>query len=321
MKANHRMDAFCVVHSKAFVVSEDIDVLLQAWGEKRGFKIPDTRFFESAREEMKKRLLDFFPDVQFIKKGAIIENIGKRIPKGDASVVSLDKIYTRNARNLFEMEVTRMVGEDLEFLDNASRIAKTIEEQIEDLATLIAPENRKITLVDDVIFTGENLVSLIKKFRNAGICVSGVISGISVEAGTEKILNEFDDVSIFSVIHYKDIVDEICERDFYVGIPLSGRLVGHRKNGVVVPISPETGVPYLLPFADEQHAVSWSSVPEEHIRDWSRFCLEQSLKLWEEIEILSEKKVFCSDLERNPVSFGNEGSLVEKIRECLHGLQ
>lgn len=311
-----RFHALCVVHDteQTFVVSEDIDILLKKWAEKNNFRIPEKEFFLELRKEMKQKLLEFFPDVHFIAEEEISAYIRKSTFGKESHVVSLDKVYTSDG--FLALEATRMVGENFKDLDNASRSHVSIEEQIETIALHV---QQPVILIDDVIYSGNNLVDIIQRMKRAGIEVSSVITGISIGMGAEKILSEFNHVSIYSTIHYEKVIDEVCERDFYVGVPFSGRLLGTVVNGVPIPNDPETGVPYFRPFANIEKTISWGSIPEERVANWSRFCISQSIKLWEKIESLSGKKVPCSNVERIPISFSKDGSsFVEKLRECLH---
>lgn len=313
---NPRFHALCVVHDTehTFVVSEDIDVLLKKWAEKNNFRIPEKEFFLELRKEMKQKLLEFFPDVHFIAEEEISSYIRRSTFGKESHIVSLDKVYTSDG--FLTLEATRMVGKNFKDLDNTSRSHVSIEEQIK---TIALHAQQPVVLIDDVIYSGNNLIDIIQRMKRAGIEVSSIITGISIGMGAEKILSEFDYISIYSTVHYEKVIDEVCERDFYVGVPFSGRLLGSVVDGIPVPNDPEIGVPYFLPFANVEKTMSWGSIPEERVEDWSRFCISQSIKLWEKIETTSGKKVLCSDVKRIPISFSkDDSSFVEKLRECLH---
>jgi hypothetical protein len=113
-------------------------------------------------------------------------------------------------------------------------------------------------------------------------------------------------VEVRSVHYFDSVVDEVCERDFYPGVLLSGRTLYGSEN---------VGLPYLLPFGDP---VNWASIPEEKKYAFSEFCLNQTIKIFEEIELSSGRPVLCRDLERNIFSIPADGiRFVDALKQKL----
>jgi hypothetical protein len=138
--------------------------------------------------------------------------------------------------------------------------------------------------VDDVVFTGELIVEVIQRLSSLGIKVSLVCVGVGIAEGIHQI-NQLN-CEVRCVRRYEEVIDEICERDFYPGIPFSGRLLIGNGN---------VGVPYLLPFGDPG---KWASIPLEWQVPFSEFCIKQTVKLFEEIERCSSKIISCAELGR-----------------------
>jgi len=135
-----------------------------------------------------------------------------------------------------------------------------------------------------------------------------VVAGVTIGEGAKRLKKETK-AELWTVIYYDEVIDEICERDFYPGVPLSGRTVKGQLN---------VGAPYLLPFGKPTH---WASIPKEWEKEFSRFCLQQTIKLWEEIEEISGKVVRNCDLDRLPVGFNwDKTRFVENLRHLLFHL-
>lgn len=322
--AFHRHPFFRKSVSKPYVISEDIDVLLCDWAKRRNFSIPDHSFFREMRAEFYTSLqecLGYSNGAENIVHAVSVEELKNGMTEliGNISmpIVSVDTVYT--PREFPVIEITRMVDRRHWKLGTGSRTSTPIKDQISAL-----PESYRsspIAICDDVVFGGDSIIDLIVACEEENVTVGALILGISVRSGIDAILNKFPHVRIFSVREYGNVRDEICERDFWIGVPQSGRLVGKRENGIPVPIVPETGVPYLLPFGSPKNVTKWSTLEPIYINRWSHSCLSLSIRLWEEVGRISGREVLCSDIERIPFGFPNSAtSFVKYLRGLLHPL-
>jgi biotin operon repressor len=272
-----------------YVVSEDICVLLDDWAQRRGFTAPAENFFRELRQAMKNQLAKIFGAVEFVPAAALSDGLDALAKRHPWPVVSLDKSYFFGR---WQLEINRAVDARLNDQPDQPRFGcQSVEKQIN---VLRRAGLKVVTLVDDVIFTGQALAKLLHQLQRAGIEVETAIAGIAIKDGIRH-LNQHG-LEVEAVCVFEEVVDEICERDFYPGVPYCGRLV---TNQMV-----ETGAPYLLPFGQPQ---KWASIPLEHCAKFSRFCLEQSLELWREIERRSGRPVLCSDLSRRPLGAPLDG--------------
>lgn len=278
--------------SKPYVISEDIDILLKEWCEKREFMLPKPEFFKKLRQGLKGELEKIFGkgNVEMITVEELRKGMQKLIKKTGLPAVSMDKVYIKTNPAI---EVSRAVNKNFKDCGIVPRFgAPPLKTQIKQ----VREKFKEIVLVDDVIFSGEAISQIVLLLERAGVKVPVVVAGIAIEKGFKN-LKEKTDVEILAVRYYKAVIDEICERDFYPGVPLCGRTLANS--------SIDIGVPYLLPFAidpkGKSHLEEWASIPKEHQEEFSKFCLEQTIQLWEEIENLSQKPVRISDLERIPI--------------------
>jgi len=164
-----------------------------------------------------------------------------------------------------------------------------------------------INLLDDVIFEGKTMAIIIETFKKQGINVQTVIAGIAIKEGI--ILLEENGVSVDALLTYDQVVDEICERDFVVGSPLSGRTLNIK--GKIF------GAPYLYPFGKP---IEWASIPKNKAIEFSLFCLSQSLKMWGNAERISQSSISTKSLAKPIFRLQENKSIVQalvKVRNQL----
>lgn len=227
--------------------------------------------------------------VDFIFKGFLKKGLKKRVA-GNCPIVSLEKFFIDTP---FHLEASRAVDINLNNIGLRERTgAESIDNQVIDL---LAQGLREIVLVDDVLFSG-GVWEIIEKLLDMGIRVKKFICGISIGDGKKRL--EKQGIKVSSVVHYEEVIDEVCHRDFYAGVPYSGRTVvdGSGRN---------IGAPYFYPFGKP---VEWASIPENRAKEFSDFCLRQSIELWKHIERLYGKSISCFQIDRLPIGAPNDNT-------------
>lgn len=279
-----------------YVVSEDIKLLLQDWTEKRGFNLPKPEFFIELRDEFKSYMGQIFAGFELVPETELLEGIRERVEKSGLFPVSLDKVYFRSEPSL---DITRLVDEAGKDRGLGKRAGTP--SLLRQFRALKESGVNEVVLVDDVIFTGDLVRRTGKLLERMGVRVPMVCAGIGIVEGIEQ-LNGFGQ-EVSCVREYEEVVDEICERDFYPGVPMCGRSLQGDEN---------TGVPYILPFGNPG---KWASIPTEWQEPLSRFCIGQTIKLFEAIEEKSSRYVKCQDLERAVSGFPQADTrFVEELR-------
>ena len=183
----------------------------------------------------------------------------------DIPIVSLDRIYINpDEENIYFLDCTRVSGS----MDLISRGKEDFVEQIIRISKSIG--SREIVLADDVVFSGEALRKVISLFKVCGIEGVGIISSIAMEDSYEYFNRTLKNGIKCNYILGKNVIDQICERDFYFGVAGSGIMIngpdGMKK------------APYFKPYGNPCER---ASIPKEFERDFSKGCLERSLKLWD----------------------------------------
>jgi hypothetical protein len=167
----------------------------------------------------------------------------------------------------------------------------------------------EIVLADDVVFSGSVLGTIISKFKDNGINVIGIRTCIS----TYKSYDYFNKTLPLGLrcnyVMSNQVIDQICERDFYFGIAGSG--ISIMKNNEIFK------APYFKPYGNP---VERSSVPTiEEVR-FSLSCIRRSLELWKEIERLNGQKILISDLPERIVDTNMNDGVIDTLKKGMNSL-
>lgn len=266
-----------------YVVSADIERLLTDWAASRGFHMPEPRAVAEHRLTFIRKLEEIFPVVEFVTEYEMQSSIDTAVGRVDLTHISLDSAY-------FDSDPRLDVGRHVDIEGTSLGIshrpgAKPLNEQYDAVATeLEARGIREVALVDDVLFSG----GLIKQVRKAlaayDIRVKAVCAGIAIGGGMEEM--EKLKIDVESDLKYPEVIDEVCERDFYPGVPYCGKTVLGEPN---------MGLPYLRPHGDP---VEWAAIPEDRAAEFSHFCLHHTADLYDLIEDETGRPVTCHDVDR-----------------------
>ncbi len=295
---------------KPYVVSADSRGLLKDWAIKNRLTIPGDAYFQDMLKDLEGTLGQYFDRVDVVPEEFLRQGLNGFITTSPVPVVSLDRAYVNpNQSNLVGfLDATRTVDSGLATTGLGSRALEiSLERQIGQLAA--QQKGEAIALADDVIFEGKTMLQLVKKLQSKGVAVDAVYSGITIKEGRE--LLEQNGVRVNSLIVYDQVIDEICERDFVVGSPLSGRSVVNGK-GVI------EGAPYLYPFGKP---VEWASIPSDEAISFSLFALYQSLQLWTKTEQLSRQDISTRQVAKPVFGLPEDESMSTAIAQVMKGLK
>ncbi len=279
-----------------YVVSADIYLLLEKWTKQKNFVLPEKEFFKKLRKEFSNKMFKIFPSFELISDEEISKHIKEITFNSNIYSVSIDPIYSSYCN--FYIGLTRKVDLKGEYRGLQHRFSNnSLQKQLNQLKTYNIKE---ICLVDDVIFSGVLMEKVIKLFSHIGINVPIVCAGIGTQKGISRILDNKRIVTCRKI--YNEIIDEVCERDFYLGIPYSGRSLIGTEN---------IGLPYVIPFGKP---MEWASIPSEVQKDFSKFCINQTIILFEEIQKKSKRKISCADIERKVPGQPETGDYLEFLK-------
>lgn len=261
---------------KPYVVSADLSLVLKSWAKRNCYTLPSAEFFDQMRGEFSCFMRRIFPSFEIVPELEIRDGLRSLINQSGLHPVSLDKVYVECSSNL---EITRGVNSENKDQGLFHRTgAPLLRNQLRRLSGL-----KEVVLVDDVVYSGSLLDRVIRCLSYYGVKVPLVCAGIGISEGLRRINAERE---IWCVRAYEEVIDEICERDFFPGVPFGGRLlIGHHN----------VGVPYILPFGKPG---AWASIPMGSEVPLSKKCIELTRRLFGEIERCSNRPVSCSNLDR-----------------------
>lgn len=225
---------------------------------------------------------------------------------GVIPIVSLDKIYlNEDEENVIFLDCTRLNGSSSLVSRNNSNDFSSVDIQVETISKKLKTMGlNQIILVDDVVFSGSVLSSVIELFKNNGINVIGIRSAVATTNSFKKFNNELGLGLKCKYLLGENVIDQICERDFYFGIPQSG--ISILEDGVIYK------APYFKPFGNP---VERASIPVQYEDDFSKGCLKRSLWLWNEIEKLSGRNFYISDLPEVISNTNSDDKIVKVLKK------
>jgi len=265
---------------------------MKRWSGDSGFKIPDHQFFTSLQHRLLGYLGSIFPGIVFISLDDLSGQLKQKIDQArDTLLVSIDQIYNNTECHL---ESNRIADIDtMEIIGEAQRPGHiSLAEQVDNL-----PKGRPITIIDDGCFSGDTLFRIFTLMKEKGLDVQKIIVGILIGRAKNRFVQEYPSVALETVYEFNNVIDWVCERDFFVGPPLSGRTAGIKENNTIVPCNPGISLPYCLPFGDP---IKGASVPTNRVVEYSRFIIDLSVELWLKIGEISDKPVLSRDVPRLP---------------------
>lgn len=273
---------------KPYFVLEDVRLLLQKWSEHHSsnWVIPDNDFFTNLRREFTTQMRNIFPCFEMPGEDILCNEMKSLLSSNKHPIVSLGCAYCDSPDHI--IDITRTVTRDKSKWKEADRRPRggcSLSDQARRIASSLE-EKKKVVLVDDVIFSGDSMLSVIDIFEDEGLEVCAIYATVGIKSGLQKIQKH--KVQVQCAHEYTSVRGAVCERDFYPGVPYSGRLVLGKGN---------TGAPYLVePFGDP---VVWAKIPNySHALELSRFCKQQTVALFSEIEKLSGINITCRELPR-----------------------
>jgi hypothetical protein len=289
--------------SKPYVISADLHGLMKRWSTKSGYSLPHESFFEGIRRDLEGVLRSYYSgNVEIVSEFELRSGLEKLAEKSQYPIVSLDRAYVdqNTPKIMYFLDLTRAVDEKMKDIGLYPRPGfPSKDEQMKYVCYGQGP----ITLLDDVVFSGGGIVDLAKEFEEKGRPVKQVIVGVGISEGVKKLRDM--GIQVECVREYDDVVDEVCERDYYAGVPMSGRTVMASDGRI-------GSAPYFRPFGNPE---KWATIPVERVPEFSRFCLTQSLVLWAAVSKNSQADIPVASLPRKIFGVSEDVSIITLLKE------
>lgn len=298
------------------VFSEDIELILNGNNalnysyKDNGIIIPDKTFIKNLRMDFYKLAkLVYNTNIVIVTEQEMIDAMNNIVNeyKGRYPIVSMDQIYINcDNKDIYSLDVTRLTGSS-EMVSRSNPLDKdSVRKQVESISNTLKGQGKdKIVLLDDVIFSGSVIDYISKLFNENGINVVGAGAAISSNEAFNRFSN-LDEKIKCEYLMSDNVIDEICERDFFYGIAQSGMV--KEENGIAYK------APYFLPYGDP---VARASCPEDKKEFFSRELIKLSLRLWKEIERLSGKTIMNYELPEQILNTNLNESVVKTLKKEL----
>ncbi|HMB26285.1 MAG TPA: hypothetical protein VKP03_02620 [Patescibacteria group bacterium] len=344
---------------KDYILTGDLRVLVSRTinNGKGFFYLPDKKIFDRLTGKLRKKLerilsphgiaLSYFP-WEYVKTG-ILRHLSKA--SQDVPVISLDKVYVEQGTADIFFDTGRIVHfSEIMEQNNPffawSEIGRgpretelSIKRQLDRIVNqgrIKAMRKKRVIVVDDGTWTRKSLLAVKSLLGSAGIEVEKFIIGIEIRDETKDCQTldvPFEWVERFS---RQRVHDWVAERDFFVGVDYSGRIVGeqlfdhsHEEIGkwyFGVPMEGNYCAPYIMPLGNP---VAWAGIPISKVKEFSVFCLNLSIELCLAIEketkaITCEKRILkVGHLPRIPFHYRKkrDWSVVKAIEESINRLE
>lgn len=276
-----------------YVVSEDVDVLVARWCLEKNLIAPSNELYVGLRAKMKEFLNEIFARVTFVSSQEIREGLLASVAshrEAGLTIISLERAYLEDNEVDGRIEITRTVDGDCnDILVPAKRNNCTVS-KLQQFKQL---RDKNIALIDDVVFSGKTLVGTISELHHYNTNVHAVTAAIGAKNGIDhlsnarfRVIGQPEQIAVHCLEEFDSISDQVCERDFYPGVPYSGREHFTYDN---------VSFPYVLPFGKPQ---KWASIPEKEVHQFSSLCLDNTITLFEEIERINNITISCSAVPR-----------------------
>jgi len=291
-----------------YVVSTDTYGLLSRWAKRTGYTVPYYTYFLDMTNDLACVLNHYFPHAaEVVRETELRHEITKLVEtESKYPVISLDRVYIDKLESANKItgfiDVTRVVDENFVDIDDLCPRPGSLPLEIQK-ALLWRANEEPVSVVDDVLFSGGGLVRLAKILKGINRPIRQAFFGVGIGKGIEVVQKAGIDVKC--AFEYDNVIDEVCERDFFACTPMSGRTVVD-KNGEV------WSAPYFAPFGDPQ---DWASIPAGYVEDFSEFCLYQSIYLWKKIEDLSGRNIPVAYSPRKIKYLKETGSISKSLEE------
>ncbi|HLD28610.1 MAG TPA: hypothetical protein VJB67_03265 [Patescibacteria group bacterium] len=289
-------------HHRTYILTFDLGPKIRLL-RTEGLKTPDQNdpFFLELKDEIERRIQGFFPDATI--KSVTTEDLADEIMSQavhqktllrEAEIVStcLELAILRRGHSI---EINRIVDQAGQIIGLGPRPSyPCLDEQIHSINAV--SNSRPLVLVEDGSFTGSTLIHILDKLEGQRMSVAAIVIGFAFPKALEAVQARFEG-EVVVVEPMEEFIDWMPDHDFFPFTPNCGRVLGMSWNGTNLPFYTHNGasyaVPYLIPFCP---MTRWTSIPEDYIYDFSMFCLQQTLKLFELIGRLSGEPVTIGQL-------------------------
>lgn len=303
---------------KLFVITNDVGTRV-AGLRSVGIKTPDPNdsIFKEFHAGLKEQISHMLPGVKTVEYDMteLADEIWSRAIQLKADLASTLVVSTcaelASTRRGHIIEMNRIVDLNGQIIGFGPRPGTDLlSKQIAGISSLA--QGKSIVIAEDGAFSGGTVNYLVDQFTKSWVEVVGVVVGICFPEAVSTIKKSFGG-RLIAVEEAETPVEWMPDHDFLPFMPNCGRVFGFMFGEEGVPLYTHDGTsfcfPYINPFGDP---VKWASIPQEHAAEFSIFCLEQALGIYEHLDKLNGRRLTINDVRgvtpkiSIPMSLGNK---------------
>lgn len=321
------------VGAPVYVITEDVPELVARWAEQRRLAVPEPGF-------LRQLLGELAGEVQQALRGggveanvhvhgytemrAALESRVRGYRARGFMVVAFDRVYYPSGVGISYSPTRAVLWRGNGWHESSYQVAKAgtlplARQASEVAASWFAADdaNLKVLVADDGVFEGSSARRFFAELLGLGVggaALGSVIGGVSLERFLQR--GDVSDVAlVVDAVHVypsggPEVVDWVCQRDFFAGLPRSGRAV-ISEPGDTVAIQ-RNGQPLSAPYWYGSGSLSWASVPQESGERFTRACAAMTAGMFARVADLSHRgPIRCGELAQLPAGICFDPSTLE----------
>ncbi len=279
----------------------DMPEMMQAYA-CAGIKIPSIDFLKTRQQELASELQRVVPEcfVETIEASDLTNSIvsllhALRSSTPEAVVISTVRDVALKTGGHC-IEINRLVDATGQSMGAGSRPGKvSLHSQINEIKGSL--ENHPVILVEDGSFSGGTMKRMVEICKELQIEIKHLVVGFLFPSAKDVLSEVFPNIENIHAWREDSFLDWMPDHDFYPFIPNAGRVVGFSYDGRNMPVYLHNGLclcrPYILPYGNP---VEWASIPVEHAKKFSAFCMQQTRSIFHEMERLNKRKITLENI-------------------------
>lgn len=290
--------------SAPYVVTDDLSLVYPQLTERKGLALPSASMITEASQATLASLRRIFSHLISISAQEMVDFMEIEIPKAGLPVISLTTAFNTNASVAGTLSFSRTYAisaatgsrSTLRDIGLQTRLDTdpALETQYEGLVSNLDGQ-KEVALADDVLATGGTALKIASKLEKFGVQVKKILANVVLEEAYERLSKQ--GIELKADHRFKEIIDEVCLRDFVVGTPDGGR-------NVIALDGTRATAPYINPFG---MTTAWASIKEENAPSFSADMLEISARFWRAADRTNGRMIKNSDLIK-PLAYLPKGA-------------
>ncbi len=310
------------VGAPVYIVTEDVPQLIAHWAGQRLLVAPEPEFLRLILEELAGEIQAALyssgiqANVQVLGYRGMRTALANRLrwyrDHGFVTVL-FDRVYFPTDTGLRYSPTRAVLWQGGGWQGQSYQVAKAGTPPLALQAEAVARfwrsacnESMRVLVADDGVFEGASARRFFRELLRCGVpgdVLGSVLGGISLERFIEQSEEDGARLAIDAVHAYPstgpEVIDWVCQRDFFAGVPQSGRAVISAPGDAVA--LQENGQPLSAPYWFGSGSLSWASIPDSAAEVFTRACARLTNRVYvRSAELSGRGSIRCGELAQLP---------------------